>query len=241
MEFKLFVSTGVGHCTGVWDMVSWNKSFNIALLCALSFAGDFPMYLCWVRNLVNQPITGTHDSHIAQGKYAIYQPTTSSSGMHRHFRFSYAYFNTIPLESPLTASVTSWPDRTISLHSTLSLQTTPPEQHVSFLYRLKKEWHSRLCNSFVIDDDGVRIPSAAQRNSLIIVHNGSYMPGLDPSISSAALVILCSQTGKMGSFTVCERTHSATASNYRAEVIGGLLASHILCMLDSMIPQALQV
>jgi hypothetical protein len=87
----------------------------------------------------------------------------------------------------------------------------------------------------VIEDEGDWIPEAAQKRSLVIVHDGSYMPDLDPSICAAAVVVLCKHTGKVGSIKLCEKTDPASASNYRAELIGGLLASHILRTLDGLI------
>ena len=86
-----------------------------------------------------------------------------------------------------------------------------------------------------LEEDGDWIPSAAQNCSLVIVDDGSYMPDLDPSVCSAAMVITCIKTGKVGRIQVCEKTDPASVSNYRAEIIVGLLASHILHTLDSMI------
>ena len=87
----------------------------------------------------------------------------------------------------------------------------------------------------MIDGDGDWIPVAAQNSSLVIVHDGSYTPDLGPSICLAVLVSLCTQTRRMGRLKMCKKTDLISASNYRAEIIGGLLASHILCTLDSMI------
>ena len=41
----------------------------------------------------------------------------------------------------------------------------------------------------------------------------------------------------MGRCKACKKINSTLALNYRAEIIGGLLASRILPTLDSMIPQ----
>jgi hypothetical protein len=63
------------------------------------------------------------------------------------------------------------------------------------------------------------------------------MPDLDPSICSAAVVVTCTKSGRVGRIQVCEKTDAISASNYRAEIIGGLLASHILRTLDSLITE----
>ena len=54
------------------------------------------------------------------------------------------------------------------------------------------------------------------------------MPQINKSICSAGIVLLCSQTGRMGTIQCCEKTNQMTASNYRGELIGALIASHIL-------------
>jgi hypothetical protein len=74
------------------------------------------------------------------------------------------------------------------------------------------------------------ILTAISHSSLIIAHDGSYMPHLSSSTCSASVVFLCQQTGKLGAFTVCEKTNEYTASNYRGELLGGLIATHLLVM-----------
>ena len=54
------------------------------------------------------------------------------------------------------------------------------------------------------------------------------MPQVDNTICAAGIVLLCTQTGHMGTIKLCERTNSLTASNYRGELLGGLITSHIL-------------
>ena len=133
------------------------------------------------------------------------------------------------------ASVKPHPDGLVSLHSTTSLPIKSTPTRSTFLSRLKYGTQASLWKSTFFDEDGDWVISAAQNCSLVIVHDGSYMPDLDPSVCSAAVVITCTMTGKVGRIQVCEMTAPDSASNYRAEIIGGLLASHILFTLDGMI------
>ena len=167
-------------------------------------------------------------------QYDIFIPMACEIRTRRYPRFVYSHSTRTPPVCTLTASVTQHPDGTLFLYSTSSLYDAGPPQFTSFLARLKARSQPRLWNSSVIDEDGDWIPAAAQNSSLVMVHDGSYMPGLDPSICSAALVIFCTQTGRMGRIKMCEKTDLFSASNYRAEIIGGLLASHVLSMLNDM-------
>jgi hypothetical protein len=70
--------------------------------------------------------------------------------------------------------------------------------------------------------------------SLAIVHDGSFMEHLDQSCCSAGGIILCRETLRMATFSVAERTDSS-ASNYRGEPLGGLLAALILKAASSIL------
>jgi hypothetical protein len=65
-----------------------------------------------------------------------------------------------------------------------------------------------------------------------MVHDGSYQPDKAADVCSAALVILCTSTGKFGVATASERTSPEIASNFRAECIGGILAGLILLSVE---------
>jgi hypothetical protein len=60
------------------------------------------------------------------------------------------------------------------------------------------------------------------RGSLIIGHNGSYMPHLANNICSCAVVIHCQHTGYYADMIYMERSSKASADNYRAEILGGV-------------------
>jgi len=108
-------------------------------------------------------------------------------------------------DATLPASVKSHPDGRVSLLSTSSYIPNPSPQTRTFLSRLKEGSQARLWQSVVLDDDGDWIPEAAKNCSLVIVHDGSYMPDLNQSVCAAALVVLCKHTGKVGSIKICEK------------------------------------
>ena len=172
---------------------------------------------------------------LPSGGFDIYHRTSHTVHTRRGFLFSYNHFSTMAPDATLPASVKSHPDGRVSLLSTSSYIPDPPPQTRTFLSRLREGSQARLWQSVVLDDDGDWIPEAAKNCSLVIVHDGSYMPDLNQSVCAAALVVLCKHTGKVGSIKICEKTDPASASNYRAELIGGLIASHILRTLDGLI------
>ncbi len=87
-----------------------------------------------------------------------------------------------------------------------------------------------------LDEDGDWVVPAACNGSLIIVHDGSYMAHIDKSICSAAVVLLCTTTMKMGTIHTCEKSDPYSASNYRGEILGGIIAGYILTIIDSLNP-----
>jgi hypothetical protein len=54
------------------------------------------------------------------------------------------------------------------------------------------------------------------------------MPHKNKSLCSAGIVLLCTQTCQIDTIKLCEKTCPETASNYRGELIGGMITSHIL-------------
>ena len=187
--------------------------------------------LTWRANISCQLLANA----LPAGGYNIYHRNTNII-TRKGPLFSYSHSTTIDPDAILPASVKFHPDGMVSLLSTSEYIANPPAQTRTFLSRLREGSQARLWQSVVIEDDGDWIPEAAMNSSLVIVHDGSYMPDLNQSVCAAALVILCKHTGKVGSIKICEKTDPASASNYRAELIGGLMASHILRTLDGLIP-----
>jgi len=61
-------------------------------------------------------------------------------------------------------------------------------------------------------------------DSLVVNHHGSYMPKVAQDICSCAAVIYCKITQRYATCTWEEKTSRATADNYRAEILGDILA-----------------
>ena len=62
--------------------------------------------------------------------------------------------------------------------------------------------------------------------SLIIIHDGSYMKEISPSICAAATMIYCNATKKRCKCTWAE--YSESAGSYRGEILGGIMTQLIL-------------
>ncbi len=58
------------------------------------------------------------------------------------------------------------------------------------------------------------------RGSLVIGHDGSYMPHLANNVVGCAAVFYCSQANQYADVTWVERSTKKAANNYRAEILG---------------------
>jgi len=85
-----------------------------------------------------------------------------------------------------------------------------------------------LLKTMDMGEDTSWVMEAIHTGSLITCHDGSYMPKLAPDICSAALVVSCSKTKCVGTWTVVEKTTASTASNYRGEILGAILNGLLL-------------
>jgi hypothetical protein len=176
--------------------------------------------------------TNTDRSYIVQQNndtsYRVYYPAQQHYRTRGHNYFEYHHTTPHPPPCTLTASVLPHNTYKVVLHSTSSLKQVTHAPTEPFLTKLQKGLQSLIWRSSKFDEDGEWIVRAIKRGTLLIVHDGSYMPQIDKSICSAGIVLLCTQTGRMGTMQCCEKTNSTTASNYRGELLGALLASHIL-------------
>lgn len=64
--------------------------------------------------------------------------------------------------------------------------------------------------------------------TLMFCHNGSYLPDKDQTCCFATMVVLGQKTGQLATATYCKYTDAYTASNYRGELIGGILVTLLL-------------
>ena len=92
---------------------------------------------------------------------------------------------------------------------------SPPASEVTFWEVLRSFPNQSLFEHFTCDGNGKWICSGLMQGTLICVHDGSYMPKIDPNICSAAFIIKCTATGKIAKGSIVEL--SKDANNYRAE------------------------
>jgi hypothetical protein len=97
-----------------------------------------------------------------------------------------------------------------------------------FLQFLQRNDPMRFFDHNPFDTNIEWILTAISQGSLIIANDGSYMPHLSNNTCYTAVVFLCTKTGILGAYTVCEKTDKYTAPNYRRELLGGLIATHLL-------------
>jgi hypothetical protein len=190
------------------------------------FLRTCPEYYTWQTN--------TDRSYIVQQNvntsYSVYYPTHQRNRTRGHNYFEYHHTTSHPPPCNLTASVFPYNTHKIVLHSTCSLKHCTHTPTDPFLAKLRKGLQSQIWRGSTFDEDGEWIVGAIRLGTLLIVHDGSYMPQMDKSICSAGIVLLCTQTGLMGTIKCCEKTNPRTASNYRGELIGAVIASYILTL-----------
>ena len=66
------------------------------------------------------------------------------------------------------------------------------------------------------------------QGSLLIGHDGSYMPMVANNVCSCAVVLHCTREDKYAEVTWVERSTKRSADNYHAEIIGGCCAQLIV-------------
>jgi hypothetical protein len=112
-------------------------------------------------------------------------------------------------------------------------RTTVPVTPSSVTATLASLWGGMMGRTLDVGEDGAWLGTAIRNGSLIMVHDGTYQPGQAGDVCAAALVLFCTKTGRLGTATAAEKTSSKTASNFRAEAIGGILAGLILLATDT--------
>ena len=123
------------------------------------------------------------------------------------------------------ASVTLSQEGQVFLHS--SLPCFVPAQPVSgFENVIRGCVNQSLWVSLDYDGDGLWILGGMLAQSLIIIHDGSYMNKISPIISSAATMIYCTIAKVQCKCTWAEM--STSAGLYRGEILGGVMTQLIL-------------
>ena len=102
------------------------------------------------------------------------------------------------------------------------------DRPTTLLAVLRSYPNQSLWRDINLDGDGKWIIDGLARGSLAIVHDGSFMEHLDEMLCSAGRIIFCKVARRIATFSAAERMDNQTASNYRGELLGGLLAALIL-------------
>jgi hypothetical protein len=85
------------------------------------------------------------------------------------------------------------------------------------LYNNPSLWWNLRC-----DGNGTWIWEGICMGTLIIIHGGSYMKEISLLVSSATVMILCTNTGSMCKCMIAEK--SSSAGSYRSKILGAILA-----------------
>jgi hypothetical protein len=166
----------------------------------------------------------------------LFLPTSmASTRQGRRYRHSTRQLSPIPL-LPFLASVVQYADKSISIHSVVLDPILPDDDRpTTLLATIRSFPNQSLWQYLDLDGDGEWIIDGLARGSLAIVHDGSFMEHMDDTSCSAGGIIFCRCNRRMATFSAAERTDNHTASNYRGELLGGLLAALILKAASSLL------
>jgi hypothetical protein len=160
-----------------------------------------------------------------EGKYHIYRRHLGSVETRHGARFDWIGPELGLHEGTHKASVTMCSDTCAIMHS----KTPRPQETVplaSFLEVPLLYGNPGLWENLSFDDDGEWIWQSVEQGSLVIAHNGSYMPKESTEHCLAGVIMYCSTLKKWLKSSIVE--HSNAASNYRGELLGAVMAFLIL-------------
>jgi hypothetical protein len=126
---------------------------------------------------------------------------------------------------PIFASIMHSQLGQVLLHSTVAAAILSVAS-LDFETNLRSYGNETLWKSLDYDRDGSWILEGLIKNSLIIIHDGSYMKEISPLISSVASMIYCAKAKKRCKCTWAEKSESA--GSYRGEILGGIMTQLIL-------------
>ncbi len=102
----------------------------------------------------------------------------------------------------------------------------PSPPNSGFEHTIRHFTNQSLWVSLEYNGDGSWILGGILAQSLIIIHNGSYMKKISPDICSVATMIYCLITRYRCKCTWAE--HSTSAGSYRGEILGRIMTQLIL-------------
>lgn len=164
---------------------------------------------------------------LTSSTYEIYQ--VSSAARQTRFGAEYSLASTSDGICPreVRASVHSLSPTSVTYHS--SMGQVPDPHPLDSILDVLGSWGNRsLWRSFQCDGDGSWIYRALKLGSLVVVHDGSYMPKISQEVCAAAFVIHCPLQGKYAHGTWVEKTTRKDVDNYRAEILGGIGAQLVV-------------
>ena len=102
-----------------------------------------------------------------------------------------------------------------------------PESRIpSFKAELQQYGNASMWSNLSIDGDGEWIRASIGSASLVIAHDGSFMPEQSSDMCSAGTIIYCRHTSQWLKVSIVER--STAASNYRGELLGAIMALYVV-------------
>lgn len=129
------------------------------------------------------------------------------------------------------ASVLEVDEFHVRLHSQASVPR-PISKPTAFWDVLKSFSNQSLWRHFHCEGDGFWITQALIAGTLMCVHDGSFMVCMDKTVCSAGFIIRCTKSGKTAMGSVVEK--SDVASNYRGEILGGMMIQLVLRAASSV-------
>ena len=115
----------------------------------------------------------------------------------------------------------------VRYHSSAPLP--PPTPRLDSVEEVLRSWgHRSLWRTLRIDGDGSWIRRAMVLGTLVVVHDGSYKVKVANDVCTGAVAIRCIWTQHRALCAWTERTDRWNATNYRGEILGGILALLIL-------------
>jgi len=115
----------------------------------------------------------------------------------------------------------------VRYHSSAPLPSPSPRP--DSVEAVLRSWgHRSLWRSLHVDGDGSWIRRAMILGTLVVVHDGSYKEKVARDVCTGAVALRCVWTRKRARCAWTERTDRWNATNYRGEVLGGILALVIL-------------
>ena len=93
------------------------------------------------------------------------------------------------------ASVDLLPNGDVTLHSTADYPMAKTRT-TSFVEAMKALPNQSIWKDLKMDDEGEWVRESLIAGTLVMVHDGSYNEGLDPTKSAAAYVVMCTKSKK---------------------------------------------